>query len=498
MPSRPPFLDADGKVTQAWTDAYGFIVRHPKSGKIVHKYVPTPKQLDGHESIVPNLILEGSRGTGKSVWIRNDAHMRAMAHPGFVYLVIRRTMGELKKSHLKFMPREMLAMGGSFHKTDAIATYPNGSQGFFASCEGEEEMMKLLSSEYHAIYFDEISTFTWTMVTKIGSCLRVPEEEEGENVLAIIRGGTNPIGVGAAEVRQYFIIKDVLPEDDPDYNPDDYLAIHTTLDDNPHIDRVQYIKQLSKLPDHLRRAWLEGEWIIEGAYFHDYKPFLKDGSPWHVTDRFPTYRDKGFREHTWMLIYRALDWGFSPDPAVCLWIAVLPNGRSFVFKEKHWKSTPAKDVARDIRAESEGMRIAETFCDPSMFFGSEASDHTSIGDIFENNKIPLTPSKNDRAAAGYAIHEYLNVLVEEDKKPKVQFYSSGCPMLIRTMAEMRVHKTDPRKIADGNDHWVIALAYYCMGVIGTSKEVIKKEVPRWMRPKPGTQTRLGSESVKHA
>jgi len=520
LPSRPPFLEIDGKiVTQEWQTLYEFTCTSP-DGKLTHRYVPTAKGLDFHESTAPNCIIEGSRGTGKSVVIRNDAHMRALAHPGYSYLIVRRTMPELRKSHLKFISNEMKALGGYFHKTDSIAYYPNGSMGFFSHCETEDDMMKLLSSEYHAIYFDEISTFTWVMISKISSCIRVAEDS---GLMGIVRGGTNPIGVGAAEVNRYFRTKDVTPEEDPDYNPDEWQAIHTTLEDNPYIDRAQYIRQLSKLPEHIRRAWLDGEWVIEGAYFHDFRPSrtLKDGEPvpseyhglivstrasrvipWHVRGTIPIVKNRLGDElpahrHAWMQIYRALDWGFSPDPAVCLWIASMPNSRAFVFKEKSWRSTTAREVAQDIVRESEGMRVAETFCDPTMFAGSEATDTLSVGDIIEANGVPLTKSINDRAAIGFAIHEYLNTTLA-DGLPMLQIYEDGCPMLVRTIPEMRVDKSKPERIANGNDHWVITLGYFCLGRTGISREFVVEQKPFWMQHKAEGRRWpvLGNESVR--
>ena len=508
MAKRPQFLEADGKtITQAWKDAFTFKVEHPQFG--THIYVPTAKGLDFHESDYPNEIIEGPRGTGKSTILRNDAHMRALSCPNYNYLIIRRTMPELKKSHLRanLLPNEMRKIGGTYHKTDHIATYPNGSTGQFGHCETEDDMMKLLSSEYDAIYFDEITTFTWTMITKVASCVRVAEDS---GKIGIVRGGTNPLGIGASDVKRYFIDRNVTPEEDAEYDPNEFHSIKTVLDDNPYIDKKQYIKRLSNLPEHVRRAWLDGEWIVEGAYFHDFKP-MKDKKPWHVTGAFPIVRNHSLMSFNWysreveqgdafnwIQIYRAIDWGFSPDPCVCLWIAVLPNTRAFVFKERTWHSTTAKQVAADIKTESRGMRIVDTYCDPTMFSGSDATEHVSIGDIFEDNGVPLYPAINDRAAAGFAIHEYLNTILE-DEHPKIQIYDAGCPMLIRTFPEMRVHKTDPRKIADGNDHWVIALAYYCMGRVGVSKECEVTVNKPWMRKKQDAKAmKLGRESVRNA
>src|SRR5579859_186927 len=515
---RPSYLESDGKtVTKAWEDAYAFEFK--RRGKITHRYVPTEKGLDFHESTALNCILEGSRGTGKSKAIRNDAHMRALSHPGYDYLIVRRTMPQLRKSHLKFIGAEMKALGGYFNKTESIAYYPNGSLGFYGHCQTEDDTMNLLSSEFCAIYFDEISTFTWEMVTRIAACLRVPE---GSGLMPIVRGGTNPIGVGASEIRRYYITKDITPEEDEDYIPDDYQAIHTTLDDNPYVDRVQYVKRLKNLPDHIRRAWLDGEWIVEGMYFHDYRPKKRvkagaDEVPWHVMQEYPLIYSRAATAtlddpFKWIKFYRAIDWGFSPDPAVCLWIAQVPvyykahgdlklskHNRAFVMKERQWHSTTAKDVAKDIYKESEGYHIVETFCDPTMFVGSEATDFQSVGDIFDNNRVPLSPSTNDRSQAGFAIHEYLNTILE-DGLPQLQIFEYECPHLVRTLGEVRVDTRHPERIADSRqDHWVITLSYFCSGRISTSKEHKTSSKPKWMQPNPNVRSKLrhlGDESVR--
>lgn len=469
-----------------------FFVTHPLYGD--HEYIPTDKQLEFHTCPAPNVMLEGARGTGKSVAIRNDAHMRAMAVPGLTYLIIRRTMPELRKTHLKFIDMEMKRLGGRFNKTEGIAYYPNGSLGFFGHCETEDDVMKLLSSEYAVIYFDEITTFTQKQIQDIGTCCRVPE---GSGLLALIRSGTNPIGVGADFIRSYYIAKDVDPMEDDEYNPDDFVAISTKMEDNPHIDEKQYRKKFAGMPEHIRQAWLEGEWIMEGAYFSDFKPVVKgpDGVAeveWHVIKKLPKIKHEGrlvpfyeFVNQPWVKVYRAVDWGFFPDPACCLWVAILPSGREIVFHEDTWFRHTAANVAEKIKEQSEDMRIAETFCDPRMFDNEEATGH-SVGGIFEMNGVPLTKSKNDRAAAGFAIHEHLNTIME-DGFPKLQIYvpgpKRGCFMLYKTMPTLRMDKNDPRKIADGNDHWTIALAYFCMVLIAASKHTFTAARPKWMKKK---------------
>lgn len=476
------------------SDPVLFEIRNP-DGDVVYSYAPTPKQLIFHTTNVPNCIMEGSRGTGKSVAIRNDAHMRALAVPGISYLIIRRTMPELRLSHLKYIDSEMTKLGGRFNKTEGIAYYPNGSLGFFTHCETEADMMRLLSSEFAIIYFDEITTFTRDMITKISTCIRVPE---GSGITALIRGGTNPIGEGADYVYSYYISKEVDPEDDPEYNPTHYLAIHMTLEDNEqHLDMKQYRQKFSHLPDQIRRAWLDAEWLIQGAYFMDFRPKDENKQPWHVTPHLPTVQGVMFTDIPWIKIYRAIDWGFHPDPAVCLWIAALPDGREIVFKERTWYRTRAADVACHIKEESYGMKIAETYCDPSIFVNSEATG-SSVGDIFEMNGVPLVKSSNNRAAAGFAIHEHLNTILP-DGLPKLQIWQpdrwQGAAMLIKTFPMLRMDKNDPTKIANGQDHWVIALAYYCMALVGPSSPVPKRDTRLFRQPKMAQTHVLGSRNI---
>lgn len=464
-------------------------------GNVIYEYRAQPKQIEFHQCEAPNCIMEGSRGTGKSVAIRNDAHLRALSVPGLTYLILRRTMPELRKSHLRFIDIEMQKLGGRFNKTEGIAYYPNGSLGFFTHCETEADMMKLLSSEFVVIYFDEITTFTQEQIVKIGTCARVPVDS---GLTALVRGGTNPIGEGADYVNTYYVTKEVDPAEDPDYHPDDYVAIHMVFDDNKFLDVDQYKKRFAGMPDHIRRAWLDGEWLVQGAYFADFKP-NKSGAPWHVIQKLPAVNGQYLFDIPWIRVYRAVDWGFNPDPAVCLWIAIMPNGREIVFKERTWYSTTAAQVARDIKTDSEGMRVAETYCDPTMFVNSEATGH-SMGDIFEINGVPLTKSTNDRRAAGYAIHEHLNTVLE-DGSPQLQLLQpdkwQGCAMLAKTIPMMRTGKTDPSKIEDHKqDHWVIALSYFCQSLVGPSKDRKVTAVRPWMRVKASPQRVLGAESVR--
>jgi hypothetical protein len=299
----------------------------------------------------------------------------------------------------------------------------------------------------------------------------------------------------------WFVDHKVRIEDFPDYIAEEYAMLFSTLQENPHLDRKRYAARLGNLPKHVRKAWLLGERVVEGQYFEDFHPsrqvteegvILEEESlestleriEWHVIGDLPTLNGRSILRYSWINIYRCLDWGYFPDPAVCIWVAVLANKWAIAFKEKTWRKTVAAKVAKEIKEESRGMHVVTTFCDPTMFIKHGETDF-SIGEIMESNGVPLTQSINRRDLLGYAIHQYLNTIIDEG--PQLQIVQPmgpyGCKELIRTLPQIQMDPSDPTKMAEGEDHWVIALSYFCSGEAMPAPEEETQKVPFWMQPK---------------
>lgn len=458
-------------------------------GTEVVLYEPLPHQILFHESDAPNLLALGTRGTGKSLTSRFDAIIRCLIFPNFRALVVRRTMPELRRSHLAYIDYEMKQLGGVYLQTVFQAKFPNGSTIQFAHCETQADILNFLSSEYGAIYFDELSTFSIEQFLQISAACRAPVAAPYK---AVIRAASNPLGPGAAWMKAWFVDRDVNYADYPDYHPDDFKMIFSTLEDNPHLDRKAYTARLKNLPEHVRKAWLLGEFVIEGAYFTEFLPIneVEEGGdekvvPWHCIDTLPTWQGQSILTLDWVKVVRSIDWGYFPDPAVCHWHLVLPNKHKITFKEQQWTRTLAKDVAKEIQRLSEGMHITESFCDPTMFVKDGAAPF-SIGEIFEQHGVPLTPSQNSRELYGYAVHELLGSRILNDEgfeRPGWQIVKPACPNLVRTIPIMQMDPTDTRKLADGPDHWVVSCAYFSMGGAPPSIDPVATTTPRWMRPK---------------
>lgn len=476
----------------------GIYINNPE-GEQVCLYEPTAKQMEYHLRTEPNVLFWGGRGSGKSMCGRWDAHMRALSYPGFTYCILRRTYPELQRSHLVHINREMKQLGGTFHNTDHIATYPNGSRGFFSHCATEDDVLNLLSAEFALMVFDELSTFEWEMFTKLSASVRVPM---GSKLIAMVRGLTNPLGPSAAQILDYFVAKNVDPEVDPDYNPNDWYSIHANLIDNPYLDQDQYRKRFSGLPAHVRKAWVDGEFILENALF-DFRPSIQ-GKPWHVLPDIDLA--KVLPAAT---IYRAIDNGWFPDPSVVLWIAHLGNRHIVFHEEILYKTTAAEtaahihDIDRELASKVSPnfvMRVAMTYCDPSMDINTTA-DIRTIKEIYEANGIPMECSINNREQFATVVHNTLAEQADEDT-PRIQFYANGkdgCPYLVKTIPQMRYDQKRPKAMADHkDDHSVVATCYYLMSHSADPRQSIAGPTGMrpWMKPKADKRFLLGADNIR--
>jgi hypothetical protein len=330
---------------------------------------------DFHRDLkTPNILLFGRRGSGKSFAVRWQLHRLALTHPNFRYLVARNSLPELKRTHLKFLDSEMLQLGGTYNRVESEARYPNGSVGQFVGFATETDALKLLGAELDCLVIEEGTTVSWQVIVDLASTLRTLVGSGRVPQLII---PTNPYGPHQIPIKRHWILQDITQEEEPGYDPADWRAIGTTAADNPQINFTDYDKRLGGLQANKRKAWLLGEWSsTEGAFFED---FSVDR---HVITRLPEINGRSIYRHPDVSVYRALDWGFSDDPCVCLWIAVMANGREIVIKEMSWKRTPAGEVAQEIIGHSRDMQILQTFCDPSMDNGKRAGAQ-SVLDVFD-------------------------------------------------------------------------------------------------------------------
>jgi hypothetical protein len=470
-------------------------------------YAPHLKQSYFHESDVTNLLAVGSRNSGKSLMLRFDAHMRCLSVPGASVILIRKTMKQLEQSHLLDIRREMELLKGEYHGTNHVATYPNGSKLFFSYVGNEGDALNLLSAEFLAAYYDELSVIPWEYFMKLNASVRVPRSFSDRGIKAVVRGATNPLGVSASECMQYFVNQDFSDEEMQDlgYIPGQWGHVRIDMEDNPAIDLVTYRRQLSSLPPHLKAAWLHGEYMETNTLF-DFKP-TKDGKPYHVLNELDL--EEVVKKAR---IYRVYDHGYAPDPAYCAWIAHLGN-RYIVIHEQTWMRTVVSDIATNIKEIDEELgisKIVTTYCDPTIDIHTGA-DVRTIKDIFEQHGVYMECSINNREHFASVVHTALAEEAEPDI-PRLQILragglvapgrinpvGNGAPYLAKAIPQQRWDEKHPLRLANqANDHPVVSLAYFLFSHSSESQRTFEDRItPKWMRPKKNTRWVLGASNVR--
>ena len=426
-------------------------------------------------------FLRGNRGGGKSFAVRWMLHALAMAIPGFKYAVVRRNMPDLHTNHLQFLGKELRTLGGSFHETRHEAKYENGSLGFYRQCEDEKDVEKIVGAEVWALFVDEAPQIKWDFLRTLSPSLRIAKVDGQQRYWPVEVYGGNPIGDSIEELDRYFLDKDVSADEDPLYQPEDWCHIPMHRSDNPALDETEYLKQFAGIPAHYRKAWIDGV-RMESRTLFDVKA-TKDGKPYHVIQELPTVGGKKLLDLPWIQIYRAFDMGYFPDPAYCLWLAVMGR-RIFAFHEGVYFKTIARDLATLIQQQTVELTSAPvvmTYADPQIDVKTGA-DAVTVRDVLEMGGVPIECSVNDRVLYADAIHGLLGEEVEPGV-PRFQIYEPGCPMLAKYLPKMRWDEKNPRKMADHKfDHPPVTLAYFALssGVLSNTQQETSQPRPIWM------------------
>lgn len=171
--------------------------------------------------------------------------------PNYSALILRRTYADLA------LPGAIMDRAGEWLRPSAARwrekdkqwIFPSGARLTFGYLEAEVDKFRYQGSEYQTICFDELTQFSETQYTYLMSRLRRLNDMQ---VPIRTRAASNPGGAGHDWVKARF------------YDPatrGDRVFVPAKLDDNPSLDKAEYIKTLDRLDDLTRRQLRDGEWI---------------------------------------------------------------------------------------------------------------------------------------------------------------------------------------------------------------------------------------------
>ena len=370
------------------------------------RFSPTEKQREFFLSNAKFTAFGGARGGGKSYALRYKLILLCLAYPGIRILLIRRSYPELRENHIRPLCQILCA-------EPALAVYREIEKSFIFSC-GSQLLLGYLSSHddllrYQGLQFDIIAIDEATQI----------DEEMFLILSASLRGANdfpkrmyltcNPGGIGHGWVKRLFIDRHYRRGEDPD----DYRFIPASVFDNKALmeQDPDYVKRLEALPEHLRSAWLCGNWdVFSGQFFSEFDERK------HVTAPFP------FPPKT--IYYCAIDYGL--DMLAALFIAVLPDGRAYVYDEIYESNLIVSVAAEKIASKLQKDTIVIA---PSDLWSRSKDSGRSIADLFACGGVYLTKIIPNRVDGWLALKEWL---AERDGFPKLRIFPA-CSNLIRTL-----------------------------------------------------------------
>ncbi len=408
-----------------------------------------------------NILNAGGRGSGKSFSLMLHVldHMRELgadARP----LVLREQWAGLQELQLELLELCTAAFGGAQrNKAEGTLTLPTGGVVTFSNVADDNSYARHQGRSYTGLFADEVGNYppqAFRFLQLVRSNLRVPL---GRRVA--IHWTANPHGRSHTVLFKEFISKSAPWHPFQDASGDLWIWTTSTLEDNPHIDRAAYRRQLiasTGSDTALADAWIKGDWsVLGGVMFDVFDPAV------HIV-RQPTYGD--------MLLRCGGDWG-TAAPATCILLGRLRGDigplrfGSIVALDEIDTADPADlslgngappqafaEMIREMCARHASKRPSVVM-DDARGLQSE----TVIQILRENGISARKPVKKDRVGQWTLIRSLLSNAVTGDG-PGL-YFTPRCQHLLETLPEaprgtLRPEDIDPKW---PRDHWLDALAY---------------------------------------
>lgn len=437
-------------------------------------YEPFPRQKQFHESKAKYRLFGGAAGPGKTKALLWEAILQANEVPGSDTLLLRRTYPELESSLLAYFRRDVPRhLYKKFNDSKHVVTWLNGSTTRFGYCRNENDVYQYQGAEFLFIGLDELTHFTlkqWQFLTSRNRC-PIKFQSEGRNrgklVVPSMAGATNPGNIGHAWVKALWV--DHKPpaafEQAELYNQRDYEFIRARLEDNPiYANDADYRRTLAVLPEHLRKAFLDGDWNVFAGQYFDIFDYGRH-----------TARPEEVRLEPWWPRWISVDWGFQ-HPSAVYWHCAVPvdsrqlrvegkdntssqgspfssqlstvHSRIVTYREFVQNGLSPRMLAQGIAERSGREPISEVFLSPDAFAHrtAEASIAEQLGDVLIANGLPRpAPADDDRIGGWQFMYQMLETnawVITENCEKLIECM----PTLVRDAGRVE----DIRKI-DGDD-----------------------------------------------
>jgi hypothetical protein len=459
-------------------------------------YNPYRMQQNFHASPIPNRLLGGAAGPGKSTALIMDHLVGCNEHESPTdaaqvhTLLLRRTFPQLEGSLItrfrEKVPRELYA---GYNDAKKMVTWLNGATTQFGAMQYEMDVWKYQGGQYKKIGFDELTQFTFYQWSTIGAWNRCPVGPTSQD------GASNPVGIGAMWVKSLFIDHKPCREMDDHqkaiYAPADYAYFPCTYLDNPiYANDPQFIKKLESYPAKLRDALKFGLWgAALGTYFDIWDEAVH------------AYPADQITPEPWWPKWLSADWGFEHNAAI-YWHTIDSLGIARTYRElvvNHQSpGTLAESISKLCYAQDGTPEKYSNFWLSFDAFAEKTGPNTIARQMWkvlqEHPGIPEpTQASRDKMGGEQLMYELLKPTVrigamfDEEKGLELPVLvpgwqvSDACPELIATMPMAPRDEKKIEQIAEflGNDP-IDGARYGIYGKLKAGREPIESQIARAM------------------
>lgn len=277
-----------------------------------------PKQRTAFDLSLYTKVLGygGAKGGGKSYLVRARELFRRLKYPYSTGAIVRKTYGELWDNHIRQFFLEYPETKKWYSSERKAITYPNGSVTQFIFVTNEKDALNYQGRAFDDISIDEATQHQYETFRLLRSCNRLSNPVKQRDISPSMVLTFNPGGEGHDWVKRIFIDRCFLEEEGE--RSTDFSFVQAFLSDNKILDEAdpEYRKNLENLPEHLRRAYLDGDWnIFAGVCFTELS--AKN----HIVDPFILPERTNF--------FAGYDWGYT-HPFAFVLFAITPDGKWYV------------------------------------------------------------------------------------------------------------------------------------------------------------------------
>lgn len=277
-----------------------------------------------HNNDVRRLLLYGGSRSSKTFRGCRKLLKRAVYYPGSRHLIARDTFTAVRNAIILDTFPKLLRLyypqlyehwcNGGMNNSTNIFTLPNGSEIHFRAIGNEQEVEKLLGTEYATILIDEASEVNYEALQKLRTRLaqKVKHWKYDRDLKLMEIVIENPPHKGHWTYKEHFLFQSPL---DPEKHLDQRIYANVRLNPLDNLEYLpdDYIDSLKELPAHEQTRFLYGEFGEEArgsvlaVEFAKYPNATKQRVMYD--DRYPVYTawDIGHTDATAIWFYQWID-----------------------------------------------------------------------------------------------------------------------------------------------------------------------------------------------